>query len=377
MLSILTHSLTIDVNEEAFFIMSSLSLFALAVPFLTPGASAYPSIGDVMNSTIQNILPNKGNGTMLDELSCYNLPYGGIGFMGHIFTYWTVLFLICGRRPLMPWTSLKYQRTDIVLDGVSLLIAVPLATFTIVRCIGRWQFVLLAVWKTTLAISLSAISFHRSWNLQKDTLNHRRQKNQAAITAQTTAYQPVPTNYADGLSVYSAAISPSLSGSSKENLIPQAPNSPVTLPPEADGPGFNGGLLWWLVLYGLGAFVGLIGLFSIVGHTYADNPLLRRVTGIFIAIAVTPPGCYIAGVIMYKIVSRPTPGKSKLELWGLVGHGTVVTVIVIFWIATLAAFYSDWVLGAIAHDLVGTPSDDNAVTYWTYFFAKRIPMFSA
>jgi hypothetical protein len=30
----------------------------------------------------------------------------------------------------------------------------------------------------------------------------------------------------------------------------------------------------------------------------------------------------------------------------------------------LAAFYSDWVLGALARNLVGVPSGDNAYLYW-------------
>jgi hypothetical protein len=30
----------------------------------------------------------------------------------------------------------------------------------------------------------------------------------------------------------------------------------------------------------------------------------------------------------------------------------------------LGAFYSDWVLGALAGNLVGVPSGDNAYLYW-------------
>jgi hypothetical protein len=42
----------------------------------------------------------------------------------------------------------------------------------------------------------------------------------------------------------------------------------------------------------------------------------------------------------------------------------------------LSALYADWVLGCIAENLVGAPSSDNAMFYWTYFFAKRLPMLS-
>jgi hypothetical protein len=41
----------------------------------------------------------------------------------------------------------------------------------------------------------------------------------------------------------------------------------------------------------------------------------------------------------------------------------------------LGAFYSDWILGAFAGSLVGIPGGDNMFVYWTYFAAKRLPLF--
>ena len=42
----------------------------------------------------------------------------------------------------------------------------------------------------------------------------------------------------------------------------------------------------------------------------------------------------------------------------------------------LAALYSDWALGLMTDNLIGTPSKDNSAFYWTYWVAKRLTMFS-
>lgn len=44
-------------------------------------------------------------------------------------------------------------------------------------------------------------------------------------------------------------------------------------------------------------------------------------------------------------------------------------------VGVLAALYSSWTITLLAGNLLGLPSWDNAVFYWTYFFAKRIPLF--
>src|ERR1700753_1076805 len=116
--------------------MKSIIWSTCILMLLTPYAAAHPAIDmkNLVNSTIETFMPKKGNGTIVDELSCYSLPYGGIGFAGHVLTYWTVLWLICGRRPIMPWKPLEYKKLDLLFDALSLLLAVPLAIFTIFRC---------------------------------------------------------------------------------------------------------------------------------------------------------------------------------------------------------------------------------------------------
>jgi hypothetical protein len=105
--------------------------------------SPYPSLmSTIKNITTDAFIPTKAtNVTMESELQCYGLPYGGIGFLSHLLTYWTVCCLVLGRKPLWPWKKLKASKTDLILSTISLLISVPIACFTIYRCISRWQFV--------------------------------------------------------------------------------------------------------------------------------------------------------------------------------------------------------------------------------------------
>ena len=330
---------------------------ALPLLFLFPHfTSAYTdprSVHDIVNSTIHTLLPNKGNDTVIDELSCYSLPYGGIGFAGHVLTYWTVAFLVAGRRPIQPWEDLRYQWLDLILDTLSLLLSVPFAVLTIVRCLSTWQYVLLAIWKTTLAVSLSAISFQRSWTIKKDT---QKAETRTSSGQNQGAYELIP----DGAnSNYNGEAGPKENGDQTDV-----------------GPGIKLSLLWWLTLYALGTIVGLTGLFSVVRQTYMSNHLVRQVSSIFLGVAIGPSVLYIVIVVLVKVVRKPDQNHPKLSFGNALGHTAFVAMILILWAGMLAAFYSDWVLGAVTGNLVGSPDMSNKWIYWTYFIAKRIPLFS-
>ena len=77
----------------------------------TPAASnitATPPRNDTSpnNNTVSIPLTNRAK----DEIGCYALPYGGLGFTSHVLTYLTVFCLSHGRTPLMPWRPLDGER---------------------------------------------------------------------------------------------------------------------------------------------------------------------------------------------------------------------------------------------------------------------------
>jgi hypothetical protein len=73
------------------------------------------------------------------------------------------------------------------------------------------------------------------------------------------------------------------------------------------------------------------------------------------------------------------PGPGKESTWGLLQPMFTSTLafgaVPLGCLGVLVAFYSDWILVAIAENLSGSPSSDNAVVFWIYFAAKRLPFF--
>lgn len=92
------------------------------------------------------------------EISCYALPYGGLGFTSHMLTYYTIGALAYGCQPLRPWKPLEGKWWDRPLAIVQVVGTVTFSAITMARCHQRWEFVLVALWMMTTAITLSVIT---------------------------------------------------------------------------------------------------------------------------------------------------------------------------------------------------------------------------
>lgn len=103
----------------------------------------------------------------------------------------------------------------------------------------------------------------------------------------------------------------------------------------------------WVSLYIPGFIVGGVGLLSLVIQTFHTSHV---------------------AVITYAFV-----GPSGFLL---IHHFLSDSMTGTFGFAMMITLYSDWILAAIAGNWAGTPSSDNAVLYWLFFFAKRLPLLS-
>lgn len=132
-------------------------------------------------------------------------------------------------------------------------------------------------------------------------------------------------------------------------------------------------VLFWLLLYIPGVGVGLAGLFSLVAETIQSNHNVMVITAVFgaITLAVT----VVVGLVVCCIMSGN--GSRDTVLGPVLGSSLAACGVALACFGVLGAFYSDWVLAAIAENMVGTPSGDNSALYWSYFSAKRLPFFSA
>lgn len=92
--------------------------------------------------------------TLLQEMDCYGLPYGGLGFLSHFLTFYSIACLWFARKSLWPFRPVKYGKFDFVLGLVGFLVSTAMTIRTMVNCHHAWQFVLIAIGN----LSMSALS---------------------------------------------------------------------------------------------------------------------------------------------------------------------------------------------------------------------------
>jgi hypothetical protein len=118
---------------------------------------------------------------------------------------------------------------------------------------------------------------------------------------------------------------------------------------------------------------GIAGLMALVVRLKAaSHPGVRGLTAGFYTI-VGVGVISIAAGIAFLTLTRHSIGDGAAKAKKLVIYG-LVWVVGSF--SILAVFYSDWVLGVMTKNLTGLPSGDNSALFWTYWIAKRLPMFS-
>jgi hypothetical protein len=283
--------------------------------------------------------PYTKGGTVQEQLHCYALPFGGIGFASHILTYVTVLCLAKGVNPMVPCKQLQHRTFNIILSVAGLLITLPLTVLTMVRCRNSWQFILIAVWKLVFSVTLSSMAIHAAW-LINPQMRKLRQAKYTTING---------VAFVDGAAM------------SKEDL---------SLASQQLNKAFRK-ILYWSVLYFPAAIVGFVGVMDLVVHNISGNRTLQTVSYIF-------GGVGIGSVLVVALVAFifTWSGPSENFFASLFGSSVIGVAFGFFVLTVLSALYADWVLGCIAGNFVGVPSSDIQVLYWVYFAAKRLPMFS-
>lgn len=264
-----------------------------------------------------------GKGTPAEKIRCYALPYGGIGFLGDLLTYYTIICLNFGKSPIWPFRELNKPFHSIILASVSLVATVLIHILTNIRCRQSWEFLFISLWKLSLSISLAAITIHV-------------------------------------MVVVHGMANAGLLGIS--NLRDRIDESSV---------------LRWLLLYGFGILLGLIGISSLVRAEISSNDWLRSVTigfgaltGVFFGTGVSP------------FLEAQWWRRDMEEGYGSWIFSRVMTAIIMVAASGLLAVgfflapYSDFALATIAGPWTGVPSSDDAILFWAYFIAQRLPMLS-
>lgn len=118
---------------------------------------------------------------------------------------------------------------------------------------------------------------------------------------------------------------------------------------EVDGEQYSvfGYNLLTLTIYFLSMTVGLVGTISLVVE-HIHQPQVWKITAAFAAVI------FFFGLTALIIGARRSAATAGTSVFGVVSALMLV----------LGAFYSDWILAALAGNLVGVPSGDTAVLYW-------------
>lgn len=130
---------------------------------------------------------------------------------------------------------------------------------------------------------------------------------------------------------------------------------------------------WCLALYVPGIVTGFVGLVPLVKESWS-NHTIGIITYVF--------GGVMVGLGLAVVAYSTFNDGNKVE-GGLLFCSGGVTMSLFWGLSTcvgvwgfLGVLYCDWILGCIAQDLAGMPSGDTEILYWTYFFAKRLPLLS-
>lgn len=268
----------------------------------------------------------------ISQITCYALPYGGIGFLSHVLTYYSIICIGLGVRPLMPWLSVKHKLADLIMAVISLITCYVLTIVTMARCHKEWQFLLLAMWKFLLTCTINTMGIHRCI-LVRDDEKHNKSK--------------TPFFW---LLVYLICIILGLVG-----LISLVSESWNYQPVRAV----------------TGAFLGIAVGFGVIaaiatpkrGHTETYHP--REPEGMQWVLSLVGLGSNDYG---YDV------RRHEYTAWGCLPAARAVIPSILAFVGFFAALYSDWALGVMTGNLVGAPSSNIRVLYWIYFVAKRLPL---
>jgi len=259
--------------------------------------------------------------TIAKEIQCYSLPYGELGFLSHILTFYTVVMLYKDRSPLRPWKRLSHSFFDQILAMVGLAGGFVLTLITLVRCRRHWQLLLLGLSKlcTSLMNGLSGI---------------------ALVERIERVRRTSPGGHSGGTMVADLE---------SERVVREIEKGMYSVL----------GFALYTVLFG--TTFCLTGVISLVAQHWGMVKV-QIITYVFIStVTVLAITAFYVNITASEEERRDDRVNLTLPITFVVGP----------------PLYADWILGVVTGNLLGVPSGDSAGLYWSYFVLKRLTTLSS
>ncbi|KAF8659276.1 hypothetical protein AX16_001851 [Volvariella volvacea WC 439] len=121
-----------------------------------------PAITRYISRGLEDLVPptpTRGD-DLKSEIQCYSLPFGVLGFISHILTYWIIAWLLVGWRPFWPKREVNYGMWSMLLSSAGLGGTISMAFKTIKSCKNTWQLLVIAVWKLFMSFLSGITAIH-------------------------------------------------------------------------------------------------------------------------------------------------------------------------------------------------------------------------
>ncbi|QDS76953.1 hypothetical protein FKW77_005204 [Venturia effusa] len=322
-----------------------------------------------------------GNSTIVDfrlsqireDIHCYALPYGAIGFASHILTYYCLVINCLGKKPLIPWETQEHAWLNIALGSLQMVGTVVASALSISHCGGHINLQLFGIWMmlTSIATSLALMVGHGKCMIRPNQayapINQQtsRKTSKAGPSFQLKALGSSQHSPQRGRQHANAR------NSSSECLV--RPPSLLTKSVAKSSSASDRRILWSLIAMILlgGCAVGAVGAVRIAIVAFPAIRTLRFIT--FGSLLI--PVVYIVLASLSCLFSGPCKGSDPCSRNPVQG-----ALKICFWFLVAMLLYMDWLLSAVTGNWWGFPHDlprGDKILYWTYFGLKRIALLSS
>ncbi|KAI9779439.1 MAG: hypothetical protein M1839_007404 [Geoglossum umbratile] len=112
-------------------------------------------------------VPDTDDKEMESKFAQYSLPYGVLGAISHLLTYYVILCHYYCRCPTMPWRYLEKHSINMCLVVIASIVSITIAIVTLTRMRETPALVVLAALQVVLSLIMDALSVQRYFQKQQ------------------------------------------------------------------------------------------------------------------------------------------------------------------------------------------------------------------